>query len=117
MPSAATLQTLDRHIERALRQCFGAGANLRHVVRVVVLEMASRGASGEAIDALLRRSVEEHPQRHRWDRVSIITGLAASIILTRQMLRWAEHPTPLSRAARRPSSGSRQPNTPRNAAL
>jgi hypothetical protein len=70
MSSAATLQTLDRHIERALRHRFGSGGNLRHVVRLVVLEMTTCGASDEAIRALLRHSVEEHPHRHRWDRGS-----------------------------------------------
>ena len=105
MPSAGTLQTLDRHIERALRQRFGSGGNLRHVVRLVVVEMTARGASDEAIRALLRHSVQEHPQRHGWDRVSIVTGLAASVILMRRMLHWADQPN--ARAKR--TSGGESP--------
>ena len=66
--------------------------------------MVAGGASDEAIRTLLRRSVEDHPQRHRWDRVSIVTGLTASSVLTRQMLHWAEQPTLPRRGARRRSS-------------
>ena len=101
--AGSTRATLDRHIELALRRRFGSGGNLRHAVRRVVLEMVTRGASDEAIRSLLRRSVEDHPQRHRWDRVSIVTGLTASSELTRQMLQWAEQPALPRRGARRGS--------------
>ena len=105
--AASTRETLDRHIERALRQRYGAGGNLRHAVRRVVLEMVTGGASDEAIRTLLRNSVEDHPQRHRWDRVSIVTGLTASSVLTRQMLDWAEQPTVPRGRGRRGSSQAR----------
>lgn len=103
----STRETLDRHIERAFRRRFGAADNLRHAVRQVVLEMVTGGASDQAIRTLLRRSVEDHPQRHRWDRVSIVTGLTASFVLTRQILQWAEQPTQTRRRARRGSSPGR----------
>lgn len=90
MLTATTRRTLDRHIELALRHRFGADVNLRKVVHQVVLEMATLGAPDEAIRDLLTRSVDEHPQRPRWDRVSIVTGLAVSAVLTRRMLHWAE---------------------------
>ena len=96
--AASTRATLDRRIERALQRRFGAGGNLRDAVRLVVLEMVTRGASDETIRTLLRRSVEDHPQRHRLDRVSIVTGLTASSVLMRQMLQWAEQPTVPRRA-------------------
>jgi hypothetical protein len=83
-------QALDRHIERALRQRFGASGNLRHAVQRVVLELSDSGASSDDICSLLVRCVEDHPQRHRWDRVSIITGLSTSVVLTRQIIDWAE---------------------------
>ena len=111
--AASTRETLDRHVERALRRRYGAGGNLRHAVRRVVLEMVTGGASDEAIRTLLRRSVEDHPQRHRWDRVSIVTGLSASSVLTRQMLQWAEQPTLSRRSPRRGSSPGPGPGTPR----
>jgi len=101
--TVSTRETLDRHIEQALQRRFGSGANLRHAVRQVVLEMVVGGASDEAIRTLLRRSVEDHPQRHRWDRVSIVTGLTASSVLTRQMLHWAEQPKLPRRGVRRRS--------------
>ena len=105
--TVSTRETLDRHIEQALRRRFGSGANLRHAVRQVVLEMVVGGASDETIRTLLRRSVEDHPQRHRWDRVSIVTGLTASSVLTRQMLDWAEQPTVPRGRGRRGSSQAR----------
>jgi len=108
MLSASTCQTLDRHIAQALRQRSGSGANLRHAVRLVVREMVTRGASNEAICSLLTCSVREHPERYRWDRVSIVTGLSASAILTRQMLVWAELPSPPAPA------GNRKPNASRD---
>jgi hypothetical protein len=104
--AASTREMLDRHIERAFLRRFGAAANLRHAVRKVVLEMVTGGASDQAIRTLLRRSVEDHPQRHRSDRVSIVTGLTASFVLTRQILQWAEQPT-LTRRARRGASPGR----------
>ena len=52
--------------------------------------MTMHGASTEVISSLLTRSVTEHPQLYRWDRVSIVTGLSASTVLTRQILAWAE---------------------------
>ena len=90
MLSASTCQALDRHIAQALRQRSGSGANLRHAVRLAVREMMTRGASTEVICSLLTRSVAEHPQLYRWDRVSIVTGVSTSAVLTRQMLAWAE---------------------------
>jgi len=92
MLSTSTRRMLDRHVEHALRQRFGAGNNLRHTVRLAVLEMATQGASIEAIRSLLTHSVEGHPQRYRWDHVSMVTGLLTSAVLTRQMLQWAEQP-------------------------
>jgi hypothetical protein len=88
--STSTCQALDRHIAQALRQRSGSGANLRHAVRLAVREMTMRGASTEVIGSLLTRRVTEHPQLYRWDRVSIVTGLSASAVLTRQILAWAE---------------------------
>jgi hypothetical protein len=87
----AIRRALDRHIESALRQSSRARANLRKVVRQAVGEMEAAGASSDDIHAFLTRSVEEHPQRHLGDRVSILTGLRASTVLTKQMLAWADH--------------------------
>ena len=101
MLSVSTRRCLERHVEHALRQRHGAGSNLREVVREVVSEMAASGDSAEAVRSTLTLSVEAHPERYRWDRVSIVTGLLASDILTRQILRWAEQPSQ-SRRARRP---------------
>lgn len=92
MISVSTRRSLERHVEHALRQRSGAGSNLRAVVREVVLEMAASGESAEAVRSTLTLSVETHPARYRWDRVSIVTGLLASDVLTRQMLQWAEQP-------------------------
>ena len=92
MLSVSTRRWLDRHVECALRQRSGAGNNLREVVREVAYEMAASGASAEAVRSTLTLSVEAHPERYRWDRVSIVTGLLVSDVLTRQMLQWAEQP-------------------------
>jgi hypothetical protein len=106
--AAPSRHKLDRYIEQALRRRFGSGGNLRHAVRRVVLEMVTEGASEEAIRTLLTRSVENHPQRHRWDRVSIVTGLTASSVLISQMLQWAEQPTSSRRGGRQESSPERR---------
>jgi len=37
--------------------------------------MAASGDSAEAVRSTLTLSVETHPERYRWDRVSIVTGL------------------------------------------
>lgn len=97
--SAAARKSLDRYIEQALRQRFGADGNLRKAVRQAVTEMGAAGASGEAIRALLTRSVQEHPRRYTCDRVSIVTGLLASDLLTRRILGWAEQPWTSARAS------------------
>ena len=101
MISVSTRRSLERHVEHALRQRSGAGSNLRDVVREVVLEMAASGESAEAVRSTLTRSVEAHPARYRWDRVSIVTGLLTSDVLTRRMLQWAEHPRQSYRARSR----------------
>jgi hypothetical protein len=88
--SAAARRTLDRHILRGLRRHVGADATLRQCVQRVVLELAGRGASHDAIRAFLIRSVQEHPQVHHLDRVSIVTGVSTSAALTRQILQWAD---------------------------
>lgn len=105
MLSTSTRRMLDRHIEHAFRQRYGAGNNLRHAVRLAVLEMATQGASTEAIRSLLTHSVLGHPQRYRWDHVSMVTGLLTSAVLTSRMLQWAEQPrqTRRSRRAVRPA--------------
>ena len=106
--AASTRATLGRHVERALRRHYGAASNLRQAVRRAVLEMVTRGASDEAIRTLLKLSVEDHPERHRLDRVSIVTGKTASSVLTRQRLQWAEEPTlPRPRETRQRSSPTR----------
>jgi hypothetical protein len=102
MLSVSTRRSLERHVEHALRQRSGAGSNLREVVHEVVLEMAASGDSAETVHSTLTLSVQAHPERYRWDRVSIVTGLLASDVLTRRMLRWAEQPKQ-SHRARRPS--------------
>ena len=102
MLSVSTRRCLERHVERALRQRSGASSNLREVIREVVIEMAASGDSAEAVRSTLTLSVQAHPERYRWDRVSIVTGLLASDVLTRRMLQWAEQPKQ-SRRARRPS--------------
>ena len=56
------------------------------------LSYVALGASTEAVRLLLTRSVEDHPNRHAWDRVSIVTGIWASDVLRRQVLAWAEPP-------------------------
>jgi hypothetical protein len=91
-PQSAAARRLDRHIEKALRQDFGARANLRNAVRQLATQLSDAGASDDAIRALLRRSVDDHPQRHACDRVSIVTGLRRSEILTQQMLDWMQPP-------------------------
>jgi hypothetical protein len=90
--SVATRRILDRHIERAYRQRFGAATNLRQAVRQATTELTEAGASPAAVHALLMHAVHAHPQRHAWDRVSILTRLRTSDVLTRQVLGWAEHP-------------------------
>ena len=95
-------RALDRHVLRALRQRSGADNSLREVVREVVREMAAGGASDEAIGSTLTIAVQSHPERYQWDRVSIVTGLLASDVLTRRMLQWAEQPVQ-SRRPRRPT--------------
>ena len=102
MLSVPTRRCLERHVKHALRQRYGAGTNLREVVREAVIEMAASGDSADAVRSTLTLSVQAHPERYRWDRVSIVTGLLASDVLTRQMLQWAEEPKQ-SRRARRPS--------------
>lgn len=87
--SVATRRILDRHIERAMRRRFGSSSNLRQVVRIAAIELAAAGATDDIIRTVLTRSVEEHPQRYTWDRVSILTGLQASDVLTRQVVDWA----------------------------
>lgn len=39
------------------------------------------------------RSVEDHPQRYTWDRASILTGVKAADVLTRDVLGWAAEPS------------------------
>jgi hypothetical protein len=102
MLSVSTRRCLERHVEHALRQRSGANSNLREVVREVVIEMAASGASAEAVRSTLALSVQAHPERYRWDRVSIVTGLLTSDVLTRRMLQWAEQPRRPHRA-RQPS--------------
>jgi len=102
MISASTRRSLERHVEHAFRQRSGAGSNLREVVQEVVLEMAASGHSAEAVRSALILSVQTHPARYRWDRVSILTGLLTSDVLTQRMLRWAEQP----RASRRARGSS-----------
>jgi hypothetical protein len=86
--SSSTRRILDRHIERAMKQRFGSASNLRQVVRIAATELASAGASKDVIRTVLTRSVEDHPQRYTWDRVSILTGLQASDVLTAQVIGW-----------------------------
>jgi hypothetical protein len=102
MLSVSTRRSLERHVEHALRQRFGAGSNLREIVHEVVLEMGASGDSAEAVRSTLTLSVQAHPARYQWDRASMVTGLLTSDVLTRRMLRWAEQPRP-SRRARRAS--------------
>ena len=102
MLSVSTRRWLDRHVEHAFRQRSGAGSNLREVVHVVAHEMAASGESAEAVRSTLTLSVQTHPARYRWDRVSIVTGLLTSDVLTRRMHQWAEQPRP-PRRARRPA--------------
>jgi hypothetical protein len=91
--SAATRRILDRHIERAMRQRFGSSSNLRQVVRIAATELAAGGATEATIRTVLTRSVEDHPERYTWDRVSILTGLQASDVLTRQVMDWVGEPS------------------------
>jgi hypothetical protein len=107
--SVATRRTLDRHIERAMRQRFGSSTNLRHVVRTAVLELAAAGVSDDAIRTLLTRSVLDHPSRYTWDRASILTGEHVSDVLTRQVVGWVADPSALD--------GEYAPDEPRSRRL
>ena len=76
-----------------MRQRFGSSSNLRQVVRIAATELAASGATDDTIRTVLTRSVEDHPQRYTWDRVSILTGLQASDVLTRQVMDWVGEPS------------------------
>lgn len=92
MLSVSTRRTLDRHIERALRERLGSSASLRQVVRIAVLEIAAAGGTPAEIRELLTRAVLDHPERITWDQVSILTGLQISDVLTQQVLAWVAPP-------------------------
>jgi hypothetical protein len=112
--TVATRRTLDRHIERAMRQRFGSSTNLRHVVRSAALELVAAGVSDDAIRTLLTRSVLDHPSRYTWDRASILTGEHVSDVLTRQVIGWVGDPSALDRdyAADEPRSRRLRPVAP-----
>jgi hypothetical protein len=86
--SAATAQRLERHVEWALSQRDGWQDHLRPTVRVVVAELTLVGFSRVEIGRVLADAVVDHPQRPRFDAVSLVSREPRSVTLVALMHRW-----------------------------
>jgi hypothetical protein len=88
--SITSVARLEYRFAEALRHRPNCRVNLRLAVNALVSELDAIGAPREVARRLITLVVEHHPDRHNFDRVSVLTGERESERVGREMNAWLD---------------------------